>query len=185
LAPSTFVPITLIATTNVADEDAGLASGLFNTSQQVGGALGLAVLSTLAAEKTASVLANGQGRPSPAERASALLDGFTVAFTLGLLMDVAEGTLFGQHALAYSILTFAGIALHRRVRQFSLTEQVFHVVPLFLANDLIVLGIRLLGGADFPGYRYFIGTVFAGLIWPVVSVLLKLPQRPRADPDHV
>jgi len=37
------VPITLIATTNVRDEDARLASGLFNTAQQVGGALGLAV----------------------------------------------------------------------------------------------------------------------------------------------
>ena len=42
----TFVPITLIATTTVADEDVGLASGLFNTAQQVGGALGLPILST-------------------------------------------------------------------------------------------------------------------------------------------
>ena len=52
----TFVPITLIATTNVAAEDAGLASGLLNTSQQLGGAIGLAVLSTLAANTTANTL---------------------------------------------------------------------------------------------------------------------------------
>jgi EmrB/QacA subfamily drug resistance transporter len=77
----TFVPITLIATTNVSGNDAGLASGLFNTSQQVGGALGLAVLATLAADKTASVLA-GLGRaPTPADQPAALVEGFQVAFT--------------------------------------------------------------------------------------------------------
>jgi predicted MFS family arabinose efflux permease len=73
----TFVPVTLIATTNVSAEDAGLASGLFNTSQQIGGALGLAILATLAADKTASVQANPAGPPDPA----ALVEGFQVAFT--------------------------------------------------------------------------------------------------------
>ena len=76
----TFVPITLIATTGVEKDDAGLASGLFNTSQQVGGALGLAVLSTLATNKTADVLAASPGRPDPAERLFALVEGFNVAF---------------------------------------------------------------------------------------------------------
>jgi len=84
------VPITLIATTNVGEDDAGLASGLFNTSQQVGGALGLAVLSTLAADKTDSVLTNLAHGPSPTEQANALLDGFQVAFVAAALL-VAVG----------------------------------------------------------------------------------------------
>jgi len=82
----TFVPITLIATTNVEAEDAGLASGLFNTSQQVGGSLGLAILSTLAANKTASMLLGGSGR------AQALVDGFNVAFVAAAVL-VAAGAL--------------------------------------------------------------------------------------------
>ncbi len=53
-----FVPITLLATGGVGEEDSGLASGLFNTAQQVGGSLGLAILATVAASQTASLLAS-------------------------------------------------------------------------------------------------------------------------------
>ena len=89
-----FVPITLIATTNVAADDAGLASGLFNTSQQVGGALGLAVLSTFAAEKTANVLAGLGHPPSGNEQAVALTEGFQVAFTGGAILMLAGLIMF-------------------------------------------------------------------------------------------
>ena len=83
---NTFVPITLIATTNVDEDDAGLASGLFNTSQQVGGALGLAVLSTLAADRTASYLAGLGHQPGPQDTAAGLVEGFQVAFTSAAIL---------------------------------------------------------------------------------------------------
>jgi EmrB/QacA subfamily drug resistance transporter len=78
-----FVPLTLLATTNVDDADAGLASGLFNTSQQVGGALGLAVLSTLASSQT-SRLTGGSG--PVIGHSAALTSGFHVAFGVGALL---------------------------------------------------------------------------------------------------
>jgi EmrB/QacA subfamily drug resistance transporter len=88
----TFVPVTLIATTNVQAHDAGLASGLFNTSQQIGGALGLAVLSTLAADRTANWLADLGRAAQPAEEAVAVVEGFQVAF-LGAAILMLAGVL--------------------------------------------------------------------------------------------
>ena len=75
-----FVPLTIIATSGIADEDAGLASGLFNTAQQIGGALGLAILSTLATDRTTADLADLGHAPSVAETNVALVDGFQIAY---------------------------------------------------------------------------------------------------------
>ncbi len=111
--------------------------------------------------------------------------GFLTAWCLGLLMDIADGSLFGQHALAYSILAYAGIVLHRRVQRFSMAPQILHVILLLLLTDLVVLLVRALAGADFPGYIYFLGSFTGAALWPVLSHLLKLPQHPRPDPDRV
>ncbi|MHB1468490.1 MAG: MFS transporter [Solirubrobacteraceae bacterium] len=85
-----FVPLTLLATSGVEGEDAGLASGLFNTAQQVGGALGLAILSTLAADRTTSALGRATGG---AAFARAEVEGFHVAFIGGTVLMGLAGIL--------------------------------------------------------------------------------------------
>ena len=73
-----FVPVTIAAVTGTRPDEAGLASGLINTSQQVGGALGLAVLATVATGRTDDVVASGERNPLVA-----LTEGFQDAFLAG------------------------------------------------------------------------------------------------------
>jgi predicted MFS family arabinose efflux permease len=86
----TFVPITLLGTGGVTEEDSGLASGLFNTAQQVGGSLGLAILSTLAASQTASLL---HGPATPTAVLAARVSGYHVAFAAAAIMLAVGGAI--------------------------------------------------------------------------------------------
>jgi EmrB/QacA subfamily drug resistance transporter len=82
-----FNPVLLAAMSDVAPEDSGLASGVVNTSFLMGGALGLAVLASLAAARTANRLASG------ATQASALASGYHIAFLVGSLFAATASML--------------------------------------------------------------------------------------------
>jgi rod shape-determining protein MreD len=90
---------------------------------------------------------------------------------------------FGQHALAYTLLSFGAIALHRRVQWFSVIGQIPYVFPLLLVAQLAVLAVRMLTGGAFPGGLYFLSSVAATVLWPIVSFLYLAPQRRAVDHD--
>jgi rod shape-determining protein MreD len=110
--------------------------------------------------------------------------GVGVSFFFGLLMDVHQGSLLGQHALAYALLAFGAIALHRRLLWFPVLQQAVQILPLFLAAHLVPLFVRMIAGDLFPGWSYFIAPCLQAVLWPVVSYLLLAPQRRAPDPDE-
>src|SRR5262249_46321822 len=82
-----FNPVLLAAMSDVAPEESGLASGVVNTGFMLGGALGLAVLASLAASRTGSLRADGEGP------LAALVGGYHVAFVVGALFAAAAAAL--------------------------------------------------------------------------------------------
>jgi rod shape-determining protein MreD len=110
--------------------------------------------------------------------------GICVAFVFGLLMDVHDGARLGQHALAYTLLSYGAIAMHRRLLWFDLLTQALQVLPLFLLAQVVMLLVRLAAGGLFPGWSMWLAPVFQALLWPLVSLLLLAPQRRPPDPDQ-
>jgi rod shape-determining protein MreD len=63
-------------------------------------------------------------------------------------------------------------------------QQALHILPLLLATQAVMVGARLLGGADFPGWSYFLGSLSATLLWYPLNFLLLLPQYQPVEKDE-
>jgi len=109
--------------------------------------------------------------------------GVGVAFAFGLAMDVQQGALLGQHALAYTVLGYFAVFMHRRLLWFPVPTQAVQLFPLFLGVHLLDLLVRMAAGGTFPGSTFFLAPFIEALIWPVASVLLLAPQRRAPNPD--
>ena len=110
--------------------------------------------------------------------------GVGLAFLFGLLMDVHQGALLGQHALAYTLLSFVAITIHRRLTWFGLIQQALQILPVFMAAHAMSLLVRMVAGDMFPGWSLLLAPVFESLLWPLVTLLLLAPQRRAPDPDE-
>ena len=112
------------------------------------------------------------------------LIGLGVGWVLGLLTDVGNGVLLGQHALSYSVLAFCAVTLARRILWFGLWGQTMHIAALLLLAQAVGTVVRLAAGAEFPGWTIAIGPLVGALLWPLVSVLLLAPQRRASEVDE-
>jgi rod shape-determining protein MreD len=105
-----------------------------------------------------------------------------MAFALGLLMDVSDSMLLGQHALAYVATIFGAQVLRVRILSFPLPEQTLHILGLTVLASFVMLVLNLLLGADFPGVAYLFSPMLTALLWAPVSWLLySNPVRRRRE----
>jgi len=110
--------------------------------------------------------------------------GMGVAFVFGLLMDVHNGALFGEHALAYTLLSYGAISLHRRIQWFPAGSQSIYVMGLLLVAQLASAAVRLwVGGASPYWWLGLLSSALGAAMWPLLTALLLSPQRRPAKRD--
>lgn len=110
--------------------------------------------------------------------------GVITAFVFGVATDVHQAGLLGQHALAYGILGFFAVTIHRRLLWFAVHQQALQVLPLFVLAHAVSVTVRLLAGGSWPGWPLLLAPVLEAALWLPASVLLLAPQRRAPDPDE-
>lgn len=90
------------------------------------------------------------------------------AWMMGLLIDVASGSFFGQYALAYSVTAFFALYYQRRLVLFSAWQQAGYVLLLLLMSQIVLLVIKLMAGNALPGWSYFLSSLSGVLLWQML-----------------
>lgn len=106
--------------------------------------------------------------------------GVGMAWTVGVLSDVIDASLFGQHALAYSVLAFGGVVLSHRLRMFELRKQTMQVLGILL----LTYGVYALVHWQVNGiveWSYFWGCLTSTVLWIPASVLFQSMRQMRVD----
>jgi rod shape-determining protein MreD len=92
---------------------------------------------------------------------------------MGLLLDAATATVLGQHALSLSVMAWAAVSLHRRLRLFPPFQQALAVWLLLLLERLVSLWVMGALSQPTPGLQYWLPAVTGLLFWPWIQILLR------------
>ena len=106
--------------------------------------------------------------------------GIGISWAVGILADVSDASLFGQHALAYALLGFGGVMLHHRLQMFDLRQQIVQVFWIFA----LTYGVVALVHWQVNGYVvwwYFLGCLTSTLLWAPLSIMFRAMRQSRMD----
>lgn len=99
--------------------------------------------------------------------------GLGTAFVLGLLADIAFGTLFGEHALRLLMIAFLVQRFRPRLRAMMIGQQALAVFALLLNDRVVALAIGLFIGAPPPHWTFWLSPLLVPLLWPPILLLLE------------
>ncbi len=103
--------------------------------------------------------------------------GLWFAFLTGIVVDVSQGTLFGQHTLALVIIIFINMNFYQRIRVLTMPQQASYVFALLLINQVLVAWVEGIMGRPTPILSFFGAPLIGTLIWPWVFVILRDVRR--------
>jgi rod shape-determining protein MreD len=106
--------------------------------------------------------------------------GVGLSWAVGILADVADASLFGQHALAYTLLAFGGVVLHHRLKMFDLRRQTTQVFGIF-ALTYVAYALVHWQVSGYVVWPYLLGCLTSTLLWAPLSIMFQAVRQMRTD----
>jgi len=99
--------------------------------------------------------------------------GIVSSWFAGLLLDVMEGAVLGQHALALTVVGYLSVKFHLRIRVFPMSQRTFAVLLLLLVYHFVLFWVDGIIGAVMPGMERWYPLFTSAAIWPLVQGAMR------------
>jgi rod shape-determining protein MreD len=103
--------------------------------------------------------------------------GIGIAWLVGLIQDILEGSPLGQHAFALAVVAYLGLILYQRLRMFNPAQQASVIFVLIGINQLLCHWVQTIGGTVSPNLLFLLPALVSALMWPLLSVFLRVLRR--------